>query len=137
MFRILNKKCVMIIVCNYIPYTACVGCPKGWICCARKWGACICRRPGWDSCCVRITSPTCLAKNAACWVLKKPLDLALQLAIVVVDKSRHALDVVKAALSVAQGVVYSARVTLDGAKAFLGGVKKPIKLVSVHCLTLR
>ena len=84
---------------------------------------CICTHPGWDSCCTRITDPICVTANAACWLLKKPLDLILQGAIVIVDKSRHLLDVAKAALSVAQGFVYAAKGVLQGAIGFLEGVK--------------
>ena len=100
-----------------------MGCPKGWKCCGRAWGKCICTLPGWDSCCTRVTDPICLAANAACWLLKKPLDLILQGAIFIVDKSRHALDVVKGVLSLAQGAMHVAKLVLDGAIAFLEGVK--------------
>ena len=104
-------------------YTVCIGCPSGWVCCGRVWGACICTHPGWDSCCTRITDPICAVANAACWLLKKPIDLILQVAIVVVDKSRHLLDIAKAALSVVQGFVYAAKGILQGAIGFLEGVK--------------
>ena len=70
----------------------------------------------------------CIAKNAACYVLKKPLDLALSLAIKIVDKSRVTLDVAKAALSVAQGVVNVAKRSLDVAIAFLEGVKRTYRV---------
>ena len=101
----------------------CIGCPKGWKCCAKVWHKCICKRPGWDRCCKRIRNPVCLAKNAACWLLKKPLDLALRLAKVVVDKSRHILDIAKVALSVAQGALRGVQKLLDAAKAALEGIK--------------
>ena len=61
-------------------------------------------------------------------MLKKPLDLILQGAIFLVDKSRHALDIVKIALTVAQGVLHGAKVVLDGAKLFLEGVKITYKI---------
>ena len=112
----------------------CFGCPSGWHCCGRVWGACICTYPGWDSCCWRATDPICLAANAACWLLKKPLDLILQAAIVVVDKSRHVLDVAKVALDVARGVVYAAKRSLDGAILFLEGVKVTYR-VGVNALS--
>ena len=102
----------------------CVGCPKGWDCCGSAWGKCVCKRPGWDSCCKRVTDPACTAKNAACYLLKKPLDLVLTAAIKVVDKSRVLLDAAKGALSVAQGVVNAAKRSLDLAIGFLEGVKK-------------
>ena len=49
--------------------------------------------------------------------------MALRVAIWVVDKSRHFLDIAKVALYIARGVVYAARSTLDIAIAFLEGVK--------------
>ena len=106
-----------------LSFAVCVGCPKGWNCCARAWGVCICALPGWDNCCIRITNPLCLLANAACWLLKKPLDLLLQVAIFIVDKSRHALDVVKGVLSLAQGAMHAAKFVLDAAIVFLEGVK--------------
>ena len=112
----------------YSLYPVCIGCPSGWECCATLWEACVCTVPGWDSCCIRVTDPICIAANAACWVLKKPLDLILQGTVVVVDKSRHSLDVVKAVVSVAQGVVYAAKGGLDGAIGFLKGVKATYKI---------
>lgn len=106
----------------------CVGCPKGWRCCGKVWGKCVCTVPGWDSCCIRVKDPICTAANAACWLLKKPLDLVLKVAIVVVDKSRHALDVVKAAFTVAQGVLRTARVALDAVNAGLEVVKATYRI---------
>lgn len=91
----------------------CVGCPSGWDCCGRAWGKCVCTHPGWDSCCKRITDPVCVTANTACGALKKPLDLILQGAIKVVDKSRVTLDIAKTALSAAQGVINSAKRLLD------------------------
>lgn len=102
----------------------CIGCPSGWECCGSAWGKCVCKRPGWNNCCKRVTDPACIAKNAACYLLKKPLDLALTVATKVVDKSRGILDVAKGALSVAQGVVNAAKRTLDVAIGFLEGVKR-------------
>ena len=96
--------------------------------------ACICVVPGWDSCCVRIINPICNVADAACWLLKKPLDLILRVAIVVVDKSFHSLDVAKVALTVAQGILHGAKVVLDGAIAFLVGVKITYK-VGVSAIT--
>ena len=104
-------------------HTACISCPKGWRCCGRVWGLCICKSPGWDSCCKRITNPLCLAKNAGCWLLKKPLNLILQAAKVVVDKSRSTLDVAKVALTIAQGALHGVQRLLDAAKAVLEGIK--------------
>jgi exonuclease VII small subunit len=112
----------------------CIGCPSGWVCCKKKWGACICTHPGWDSCCTRITDPICTAANAGCWLLKKPLDLILQGVIFVVDKSRHVLDVAKIALIVAQGILHGVKVVLDGAILFLEGVKLTYK-IGVYAIT--
>ena len=61
-------------------------------------------------------------------MLKKPLDLILQGAIFIVDKSRHVLDVAKIALTVAQSILHGAKVVLDGAKLFLEGVKITYKI---------
>lgn len=44
----------------------CIGCPSAWICCGHKWGKCICKKPGWNSCCKRIIDPACKSANAAC-----------------------------------------------------------------------
>ena len=70
----------------------------------------------------------CIAKNAACYALKKPLDFALSVAIKVVDKSKVTLNVAKGALSVAQGVVNVAKRSLDLAIGFLEGVKKTYRV---------
>ena len=48
----------------------CIGCPRGWICCGRAWGKCICKKPGWNSCCTRTIDPACKSANAACSLLK-------------------------------------------------------------------
>ena len=98
------------------------------------WGTCICKLPGWHSCCVRIKNPLCVVANAACWLLKKPLDLILQVAIFVVDKSRHVLDVAKVALSLAQGVLHAAKLALDAAIVVLEGIKITYK-VGVQAIT--
>ena len=63
-----------------------------------------------------------------CWALKKSLDLILKAAVVVVDKSRHILDVVKVALSLAQGVLYTAKLALDAANVVLEGIKIAYKV---------
>ena len=104
--------------------TVCVGCPSGWECCGRAWGACICTHPGWDSCCTRIEDPICIAANAGCALLKEPLDLILRGAAAFVDESRIVLEAAKAALSVAQGFVSAAKGTLDIAIAGLTAVRK-------------
>ena len=76
-------------------------------------GKCIFWKPGWNSCCKRVTDPACVTANTACAALKKPLDLILQGAKKVVDKSTATLNLVKAALSAAQGVVNYAKGALD------------------------
>ena len=101
----------------------CIGCPKGWRCCGRAWGKCVCTLPGWDSCCTRVKNAVCIAANAACWALKKPLDVILKAAIFVVDKSKGVLDVAKVALTLAQGVLHTAKLALNAANAALEGVK--------------
>ena len=106
----------------YFP-TVCIGCPSGWVCCGRAWGHCVCKRPGWNSCCTRVPEPVCTAANAACAVLKEPPRLALKAAAVVVDKSRVILEGFKVALTVAQGFVNAAKSVLDAAIAVLDGVR--------------
>ena len=101
----------------------CIGCPKGWDCCGRVWGHCVCKRPGWDSCCKRLPNPACLAANAGCWLLKKPLGVALEVAKFAVVKGTHVLDVAKLALSMAQGALLDAQNLLDAAKKGLEGIK--------------
>ena len=108
----------------FVLFVGCIGCPRGWHCCGRWWGRCVCWRPGWDSCCWRIPDLLCNILNGICSVARRALDLALRAAIWVVDKSRHVLDVAKEALYVARGVVKAARKTLDAAIAFLEGVKR-------------
>ena len=115
-------------------FTECIGCPRGWKCCGKVWGKCICKLPGWHGCCTKIKDPICTAANAACWLLKKPLDVILQGAIFIVDKSKHALDVVKVALTAAQGVLHAAKLALDGAILYLEGVKAMYK-VGVSAIT--
>ena len=112
----------------------CVGCPSGWVCCGRAWGACVCTHPGWNSCCTHVNNPICVAANAACAALKAPLDLALVVAREIVDKSRYTLDVAKAAVSVAQGAVNAAKGVLDLAIAALEVVKITYR-VGVNALT--
>lgn len=66
----------------------------------------------------------CNAANLACRALRKTANLALRIAIAIVDKSRHILDVAKAALAIARGLVKAAKHTLDIAIGFLEVVKK-------------
>ena len=89
---------------------------------------CVFGLPGWDSCCIRIKNPLCLLANAACWLLKKPLDLILQAVIFIVDKSRHILDIAKVALTLAQGVLHTAKLALDVAIGVLEGIKITYKV---------
>ena len=107
--------------------TVCIGCPSGWVCCGRAWGACVCTHPGWDSCCTRVDDPICVTANAGCAALKKPLDFILQGAIKVVDTSRHSLDVVKGILSAAQGAIDVAKAPLTLANKALDVVKATYK----------
>ena len=106
----------------------CLGCFRGWKCFAKAWGKCILKRPRWRGCCIRIRNPLCLAANAACWALKKSLDLILKAAVVVVNKSRRVLDVAKVALSLAQGVLHASKKTLGAANVVLKGIKNAYKV---------
>ena len=112
----------------FILCAVCVGCPSGWTCCRRVWGRCVCKRPGWNSCCRRITNPVCTAKNAACYALKRPLDHALRVAIRGVEASKRTLNIAKGALSAAQGVVNAAKHSLHVAIKFLEGVKRAYRI---------
>ena len=70
----------------------------------------------------------CLAANAACWALKKPLDLILKAAIVVVDKSKIIVEAAKVALTLAQGVLQTVKEGLNAANLALEGIKKAYKI---------
>ena len=119
----------------YAPlFTVCIGCPKGWVCCGRVWGNCVCTHPGWDSCCTQVPDPLCVAANTACAALKKPLDLILRGAIIIIDKSLVALDVVKGLLTAAQGILNGFKNSLNIAIKFLDGVKV-IYRVGVNALS--
>ena len=83
----------------------------------------MCKRPGWHSCCSRVTDIACTVANADCWVRKKAVDLALRAASWVVYKSRDALDIAKGALNVARGIVYGAKHSLGIANGFLEAVR--------------
>ena len=117
-----------------ILYAVCIGCPSGWKCCKKVWGKCVCKRPGWDSCCTRAPEPSCELANKGCYGLKKAADLALSGAIKVVDKSRHTLNVAKVALTGAQGTVNFAKKGLDVVIAALEGVKR-IYRVGVNAIS--
>lgn len=61
-------------------------------------------------------------------MIKRAVDLALRVAIWLVNKSRHVLDIAKAALSVARGIVYAAKRSLDIAIGFLEAVRVTYKV---------
>ena len=90
----------------------CVGCPKGWECCKKVLGVCVCKRPGWDNCCEKIIDSAFISENSACAALKKPLKLALIGARETVDETRHTLDVANAAVLVEKNNVNSADVAI-------------------------
>lgn len=116
-----------VLQCCYLPLLSrlvCIGCFDGTDCCGSAWGQCVCWTPRWNGCCHGVTDPTCLAQNAACYALKEPLQAALQVAEVVVDQSRHVLDVANAALEAAKVQAVIAKGVLDGVVATLEGVKQ-------------
>ena len=92
-------------------------------CCGTAWGTCICKRPTWNSCCKRVTDPTCLAANAGCYALKKPIEAALVAAEETVKAASKALDGAKAALIPLRAAVTAARGVLTAAEAALRGVE--------------
>ena len=67
-------------------------------------------------------------RNAGCWLLKKPLELAITIAIHIVDKSKVFVDIAKGALSVVQGIVRGARGLLDGVIGFLEVVRRTYRI---------
>ena len=78
---------------------------------------CLC----WGGCCV--TDPECLAENAYCALKKEPLIAILELAKAVVDESDVTLDIAKGALTTVQGVVNTAKQSLNLAIAGLTAVR--------------
>ncbi|CAH1777823.1 unnamed protein product [Owenia fusiformis] len=78
-----------------------------WLCCS------------WTSCMIKFPNLLCLAKNAACWVIRKLAYVALEIAKIGVRALMLPFDIAKAALSVAQLVVDKARIVLDVAKGIL------------------
>ena len=109
-------------------YIACVGCPRGWTCCGRAWGKCVCSRPKWDGCCTRITDPTCLAANTACDALRETAKAALRAAEGVVSGAKGTLDVANVALEGARVVVRESEVALDAANGILEAAKQTYRL---------
>ena len=69
-----------------------------------------------------IPNPGCLIRNAACWIYRKVIQVALTIAEKVVRASVVFLHIANAALWVAKGVIKAARATLDVAKAILTAV---------------
>ena len=100
----------------------CVGCPGGWTCCGTVWGTCVCTHPTWNSCCYSVSDPVCEAANAACIALKETVKTALSGAKLLVDQSRHALEVAQAALVALQQAAAAAQTAVDGAQATLDGL---------------
>ena len=123
----LNMFTVIILACSCYAslFTVCVGCPSLGECCGEvPLLGCICKPPGWDSCCTRIADPVCVTANAACAELKKLLDLPLQGAIKVADVSGLKLDVAKGLLNAALDEVNDKQTLLDRAKEALNEVEK-------------
>ena len=87
------------------------------------WGACVCTRPRWNSCCFRSPDPICEAENAACLALKEPIKAALSAAEKVVDSSRVTLDAAKAALTLPKGALAAAEQGVNVAQTALDGIK--------------
>ena len=87
----------------------CIGCSRNW---------------RWNSCCFRIHNAVCLAKNAACKLLRAAAIAGLRVARHLVGKSRGILHVVNAVLRGAQHVVRISKRSLDIVNAVLEGVKR-------------
>ena len=115
-------------MCFVCFYSVCVGCPKGWKCCGKEWGICYCKRPKWKKCCKKISDPACVTANTVCAKKKELLDLILQEAIKVVDKSKVTLKLAIAALSAAQDAVNSAKTAFDLAVKALDVVRTTYKV---------
>ncbi len=110
------------------PFIVCIGCIRGTRCCGRVWGNCICLRPHFESCCSRISDPTCEAANAACNALRATARAALRVVEETVRGARHSVDVADGALVAAQRVVNTARGTLDAAVAVLEAASQTYRL---------
>ena len=83
---------------NLFPFSLveCIGCPGPLKCVktVKVWRSrkCMLKKPSWNSCCTRITNPTCLAQNKACEALRKTALTSLKGAKVLVDESKRILD---------------------------------------------
>ena len=86
------------------------------------WGACVCVRPVIGSCCTSAPDPVCEAANAACIALKEPIRAALTVAEVTVNTARGTLDAAKAAFIPLEAAVSTAQLTVTGAEKTLEGV---------------
>ena len=93
----------------------CTPCPKGFTCCGKAFGKCICKRPKIGSCCIEIPDPVCEGKNAAYLTLKKPIEIALKGAKVIGNTAQGRLNAAKAALIILQIAVTAAQTVVDGA----------------------
>ena len=109
---------------NCFPIIVCIGCPSGWKCLKRVWGKCVFGRPGWNSCCKRITNPACITKNAACSALRKAAYAGLKVAEGLVRGAKYSLNAANKILDGAKAVVRTAKRSLDIVNAFLEGVKR-------------
>lgn len=106
----------------------CWPCHKGWRCCGKAWGKCVCYVPTFGTCCRYAPDVACEAQNIACRAIIDPLKAALDIAKEAVDKSRHSLDVAIAALEVIKVQVSAAQVSLDAAIAALEVVEQTYRV---------
>ena len=97
---------------------------------------CILKRPTWNSCCTKVTNPTCIAQNKACEALRKTAHTSLKGAKVLVDKSKRILDAALASLKVAEKAVKNSKRSLNIVKAALEGVKRSFKAVTKAISTI-
>ena len=97
---------------------------------------CILYRPTWNSCCTKVTNPTCIAQNKVCKALRKTAHTSLKGAKVLVDKSKRILDAAIASLKVAEKAVRISKRSLDIVKAALEGVKRSYKEVTKAISTI-
>ena len=75
------------------------------------------------TCCSNVPDVACEAANTACEDLKAPLKASLTVAEGVVNTARGTLDAAKAALIPLEAAVTAAQATVDGAEQALEGVK--------------
>lgn len=108
----------------FSPTECILPCPRGWKCCKKIWGRCVCKRPIFRGCCKRIPNPICVKRNAICWGLKRSADLALRGGVAFLNRAKRSLDVAKGPVHVGRALIHAAKRSLDVVIRALEGVKR-------------